>query len=119
MSSQPILRGDVYLVNLDPALGREINKTRPNLVIQNDVGNKFSSTTIVAAISSIKETSKLMPIMIRLNKGEGGLDADSFVDLGQIRTVDIQARFVKKLGSITPQKMEEVDKAIKISLGLK
>lgn len=119
MTDEPILRGDIFLVNLDPALGREINKTRPNLVIQNNVGNKFSATTIIAAISSIKDTTKLMPIMVKLEKNEGGLDADSFVDLGQIRTVDVHARFIKKIGGLSPKKMEEVDKAIRLSLGLK
>src|SRR3989304_4005835 len=74
----PLLRGDVYLVNLEPIIGKEIGKARPAVIIQNDVGNKFSPVTIIAPISSIKEITKPLPIMIFLEKGEGGLKEESF-----------------------------------------
>lgn len=73
----PLLRGDVYLVNLDPIVDKEIGKARPAVIIQNDIGNKFSPVIIIAPISSIKEITKPLPIMIRLQKGEGGIKEES------------------------------------------
>ena len=114
----PLARGDVYLVNLDPTIGKEISKSRPAVIIQNDIGNKFSPVTIIAPISSVKEITKPLPIMIFLKKGEGGLSEDSYVDCGQIRTVDKGKRFIVKYGSLEKSKMMEIDKALKISLSL-
>ena len=114
----PLLRGDIYHVNLDPIVGKEIGKARPALVIQNDIGNKFSPVTIIAPISSVKEITKPLPIMIFLKKGEGGLEKDSYIDCGQIRTVDKNERLITKLGALDKIKMFEVDKALKISLSL-
>jgi mRNA interferase MazF len=110
-------RGEIYLVEFDPARGSEIRKTRPALVIQNDIGNRYSPVTIVAAI-----TSKLSPIpypvdvTVKPTKANG-LGAESAIKLGQIRSVDRQ-RLVKRLGLLEPAAMEQVDDAIKISLGL-
>jgi mRNA interferase MazF len=115
----PLLRGDVYLVNLDPIVGNEIGKARPAVIIQNDIGNKFSPVTIIAPITSIKEITKPLPIMISLQKGTGGLKEESYVDCGQIRTVDKDKRLISKFGSLNKTKMLEIDKAIKISLALK
>jgi mRNA interferase MazF len=114
----PLLRGDVYLVNLDPIIGKEIGKARPSVIIQNDIGNKFSPVTIIAPISSVKEIIKPLPIMILLKKGEGGLFEDSYVDCGQIRTIDKDQRLITKFGTLDKSKMLEVDKALKISLSL-
>jgi len=115
---EPLLRGDVYLVNLDPIVGKEIGKARPAVIIQNDIGNKFSPVTIIAPITSAKEITKPLPIMISIKKGEGGLIEESYVDCGQIRTVDKDKRLISKFGSLNKTKMLEVDKAIKISLAL-
>jgi mRNA interferase MazF len=114
----PLLRGDVYLVNLDPIIGKEIGKARPAVIIQNDIGNKFSPVTIIAPISSVKEITKPLPIMIFLEKGEGGLNENSYVDCGQIRTLDKDKRLITKFGSLSKSKMSEIDKALKISLSL-
>ena len=114
----PLLRGDVYLVNLDPVVGKKIGKSRPAVIIQNNTGNKFSPVTIIAPISSVKDITKLFPIMIQLPKGEGGLVNESYVDCGQIRTVDKSNRLITKLGSLSLNKMQEVDEALKISLSL-
>lgn len=116
--TEPLFRGDVYLINLDPIIGKEIGKARPALIIQNDIGNKFSPVTIIAPISSIKEITKPLPIMVFLDKGEGGLKVKSYVDCGQIRTVDKEKRLISKYGSLSQEKMQKVDKAIKISLSL-
>lgn len=114
----PLLRGDVYLVNLDPVIGKEIGKARPAVIIQNDIGNNFSPVTIIAPISTTKEITKPLPIMTFIKSGEGGLPDDSYVDCGQIRTIDKEGRLIKKLGSINQNKMSEINKSIKISLSL-
>lgn len=116
--SGDVFRGDVFLVNLDPIIGKEIGKARPAVIIQNDIGNRFSPVTIVAPISSIKEATRLLPVMILLEKGEGGLTERSFADCGQIRTIDKTLRLIKKLGSLQKDKIELIDRALKISLSL-
>src|SRR5215471_9187224 len=110
-------RGEIYLVEFDPARGSEIRKTRPALVIQNDIGNRYSPVTIVAAI-----TSKLSPVPYHVDvtvipTKANGLDVESAIKLGQIRSVDRQ-RLVKRLGVLEPAEMKQVDDAIKISFGL-
>src|ERR1019366_4204908 len=80
-------RGDIYLVSFDPALGHEIKKTRPALVLQNDIGNEYSPTTIVAAITS-RISARLYPVEVVLKSGRSGLRVSSTVRLDQIRTVD-------------------------------
>ena len=114
----PLLRGDVYLVNLDPVIGKEIGKARPAVIIQNNTGNKFSPVTIIAPISSVKEITKPLPIMIFLAKDEVGLNEESYVDCGQIRTIDKNERLLTKFGSVSKLKMSEIDNALKISLYL-
>ena len=109
-------RGEIYLTALDPALGHEIKKTRPALVIQNDITNHYGLTTIVAAITS-KVSSPPYPNETILNPGSSGLEVVSTVRLDQIRTVDRQ-RLVKRLGRVDDATMAKVDEAIKISLGL-
>ena len=115
---EPLLRGDVYQVNLDPTVGGEVKKKRPAVVIQNDTGNKFSPVTIVAPISSVKEITKPLPIMVFVKKGEGRLFEDSYVDCGQIRTLDKSKRLHDKWGSLPNTRMIQVDNAIKISLSI-
>jgi mRNA interferase MazF len=115
----PLLRGDVYEVNLDPTVGREIGKKRPAVIIQNDIGNTNSGTTIVAPVSSLKPGTKLFPIMVLLPRGSGGLSCESFVHCGQIRTLDKNNRLAKRLGHLSDQQMEEIDEALRISLSLK
>ena len=110
-------RGDVYLVSFDPTVGHEIKKTRPALVIQNDVGNRHSPLTIVAAITS-QVSPVLYPVEVIVKPSPAnGLQALSAIRLDQIRTVDKQ-RLVKRLGVIGHVIMLRVDEAIKISLGL-
>ncbi len=115
---EPLLRGDIYLINLDPVIGKEIGKARPSVIIQNNIGNKFSPVTIIAPISSLKEITKPLPVMVFIEKGEGGLKEDSYVDCGQIRTVDKTERLITKFGTLDKLKMFEIDKALKISISL-
>jgi mRNA interferase MazF len=109
-------RGEIYLVNFDPTIGSEIRKTRPALILQNDVSNQYSPITIVAALTS-QFTEPLYPTEVLIKVPEGGLQVDSVALLNQIRSVDKQ-RLIKRLGVLESVTMEQVDRAIQISLGL-
>jgi mRNA interferase MazF len=109
-------RGEIYVTTLDPALGHEIKKTRPTLVIQNDISNQYGQTTIVAAITSRVSTPPY-PNEAIIQPGSSGLQAVSTVRLDQLRTVD-RRRLLKRLGSADAEAMRQVDLAIKASLGL-
>jgi len=115
---EPVLRGDVYQANLDPIIGSEIGKQRPVVIIQNNTGNKFSPVLIVVPISSTKEITKPLPIMVFVKKGEGGLDEDSYVDCGQIRTLNKEKRFLWKHGSFSQERMYEINLAIRKSISI-
>jgi len=110
-------RGDVVCVNLNPTIGSETGKVRPCVIIQNDVGNRYSPVTIVAVITSQKRLSQKYPVDVWVEEGEGGLDVPSIVQLDQIRTVD-KKRLVRRLGHFSDSIMKEVDRAIQISLAL-
>lgn len=115
--NEPIVnRGEVWYADLSPSKGSEQGGMRPVLVIQNNIGNKHAPTTIVAPITS-KLTKHLLPTHVALDKGEGGLRAESIVLMEQIRVVD-KSRLLQKLGMLDSEKMAEIDKAIKISLGV-
>ena len=109
-------RGEVYLVSFDPTVGSEIRKTRPALVLQNDIANRFSPITIVAAISS-KFRDPPYPTDVVLERREGGLETGSAVLLNQIRSVD-KRRLLRRLGVARPATMQRVSRALSISLGL-
>jgi mRNA interferase MazF len=109
-------RGEIYLVQFDPTVGHEIRKTRPAVVIQNDVSNRYSPITIVAAISS-QFADPPFPREVVIEPVESGLHKRSAVILNQIRSVDRQ-RLGTKIGRLPEQSMRRVDEAVKISLGL-
>jgi mRNA interferase MazF len=109
-------RGEVYLVNFDPTLGAEIQTTRPALIVQNDVANRHSAITIVAAITS-QFDYPLYPTEVLISPPEGGLRTASVALLNQIRSIDKQ-RLVRRLGTLKPETMDRVDHAILISMGL-
>jgi len=109
-------RGDVFLVNFDPVVGAEIRKTRPALILQNDIANRHSPLTIVAAITSQFE-EPLYPTEVFLRAGEGGITKDSVILLNQIRSVD-KRRLVRRLGAIRSESIRRVDRSLQISLGL-
>ncbi len=112
----PPVRGEVYLVNFDPTLGAEIRKTRPALILQNDIANEHSPITIVAAITS-KFDDQLYPTEVLLKAREGGLNFDSVVLLNQIRSID-RRRLVKRMGKLRTSTITRVDNALQISLGM-
>jgi|SRR5918992_325884 mRNA interferase MazF len=109
-------RGEVYLVNFDPTIGAEIQKTRPALIVQNDIANRHSPITIVAAITS-QFGDLLYPTEVLIQPPEGGLTIASVVLLNQMRSID-KRRLVRRIGVLAPATMERVDRAILISLGL-
>ena len=111
-----INRGDIFYADLSPVVGSEQGGVRPVLVIQNDVGNKFSPTVIIAAITSQLTKAKL-PTHIELNKDKYNLTKDSVVLLEQIRTLD-KRRLKEKVSSVDNMSMRKVDIAMMISLGI-
>ena len=111
-----IRREDLFVADLNPVTGSEQGGRRPVLVIQNDVGNRFSETVIVAAITS-SVGKKPYPTEVRLGAGMGGLTKDSAIRLDQIRTID-KKRLTQAVGHLDAATMLQVDEAIKVSLGL-
>ena len=111
-----IKRGEIFLANLEQTKGSEQRGIRPVLIIQNDISNKHSPVTIIAAITS-KIFEKEYPTNIFISKDESGLDKDSTIMLNQIRTID-NSRLIKKIGLLDNFTMNNVDRALKISLSL-
>lgn len=110
-----IKRGDIYYADLSPTVGSEQGGVRPVLVIQNDIGNKYSPTVIVCAITSKLSKAKI-PTHIELESSKYNLPKDSVCLLEQIRTLDKQ-RLGQKVDTLNEQKMNEVERAMLISLG--
>lgn len=110
-------RGGVWLADLDPVVCSEQGKTRPVVIVQNDVANRYSPVVIVAAISTAVGGAKEYPTEVRVRASEGGLKRDSVVLLNQLRTLDKQ-RLSEHWGELRPGTMEKIDEALKISLGL-
>ena len=111
-----VKRGDIYYADLSPVVGSEQGGIRPVLIVQNDVGNRYSPTVIAAAITSQKEKSKL-PTHIEINSQACGLSRDSVVLLEQIRTID-KKRLKEKMGRLDDGSMGQVNHALSISFGL-
>ncbi|MBV9303753.1 MAG: type II toxin-antitoxin system PemK/MazF family toxin [Acidobacteriaceae bacterium] len=112
-----LLRGEIYVCSFDPTIGHEIKKTRPALIVQNDIGNRYSPLTIVAAITSAISPVPY-PVEVILDPTRAnGLMVRSSIRLDQIRTIDRQ-RLIRRLGIVDAATMGKVDKAIQISLGL-
>jgi len=111
-----VKRGDIFYADLSPVIGSEQGGVRPVLVIQNDIGNKYSPTVIVAAITSQINKAK-MPTHIEINGEEYGLTKDSVILMEQIRTID-KKRLKEKTGHIDEKLLFNVSHALKISVGL-
>lgn len=109
-------RGEIFLVSFDPATGAEIRKIRPAVVIQNDIANKSSPITIVAAITS-KFDPKLRPTEALISGGEAGLTQPSVALLNQLRSMD-RSRLIKRIGKIDTLALKRLDGCLKVSLGL-
>lgn len=111
-----IKRGDMYYADLSPVVGSEQGGVRPVLIVQNDIGNKYSPTVIAAAITSQINKAKL-PTHIEISAQEYGLQKDSVILLEQIRTID-KKRLREKIGHLDDELMEKVNEAIGVSFGL-
>lgn len=108
-------RGEVFLVCLDPTIGSEINKTRPALVISNDINNQFSDTVTVIPITST--TEKIYPFEVLISSGEAGISKKSKAKCNQIRTID-KMRLIKPIGKVNIDKFREIEEALLIHLGM-
>ena len=113
----PVRRGDIFYADLSPVIGSEQGGLRPVLIIQNDVGNRFSPTVIAAAITSQLNKAKL-PTHIEIEARTYGLSKDSVILLEQVRTLD-KRRLREKMGRLDEQVMGQVDDAIAVSFGLR
>ena len=111
-----VKRGDIFYADLSPVVGSEQGGVRPVLVVQNDVGNKYSPTVIAAAITSRINKAK-MPTHIELSANDYGLNKDSVILLEQIRTID-KRRLREKIGKLDTDMMDRVNEALFISFGL-
>ena len=113
---QLILRGEIYKAALDPVLGSEQGGTRPVLIVQNNVGNKYSPTVIALAVTSRLSKARL-PTHIEVERGVAGLPRDSLILAEQVRTLDKQ-RLVSRMGALPDTLMAQVERAMRMSLGL-
>ena len=111
-----IKRGEIFLAALDPVIGHEIAKTRPVIVVSNNISNKHSGTVTVIPVTS-KKLTKIYPFEVYLSKETSQLKKDSKGKADQIRTID-KARLIKPIGKLTRDLMKNMNKAIKIHLNL-
>lgn len=112
-----VKRGEIYYADLSPVVGSEQGGVRPVLIIQNDIGNRYSPTVIAAAITSQQDKTKL-PTHICVEAEGSGLQKNSIVLLEQVRTID-KRRLKEKMGNLDLLSMDRVDKALSVSFGLK
>ena len=111
-----VRRGEIYYADLSPVVGSEQGGIRPVLIVQNDVGNKFSPTVIAAAITSQRFKTSL-PTHIQVDAQDCGLSKDSIVLLEQVRTID-KRRLKEKMGNLDEVDMNRVNRALSVSLGI-
>jgi len=111
-----IKRGDVFFADLSPVVGSEQGGTRPVLIIQNDIGNRFSPTVIVAAITAQIQKAKL-PTHVEITAARHGFERDSVILLEQVRTID-KSRLTDKITHLDDALMKQVDEALQVSFGL-
>ena len=111
-----VKRGEIYYADLSPVVGSEQGGIRPVLIVQNDVGNKYSPTVIAAAITSQRDKTKL-PTHIQVNADNSGLTKDSIVLLEQVRTID-KRRLKERMGRLDDASMSRINQALSVSFGL-
>lgn len=113
----PLKRGNIFLARLDPVVGKETGKTRPVLVIQNNIGNAHSPTTIVAVLTEFSDKKAAYPFCVPIPAQEG-LAKHSIANLAQIRTIDVSRLCPPRLATLSSELMSKVDAALRVSLGL-
>lgn len=109
-------RGEVYWVHLDPTIGSEIAKTRPSVIISNNIGNQVADRVIVAPMTTAN-VGKVYPFEVKVEGGEAGVAQPSKILLDQIRTVD-KARLGNRIGQLPSRRIEELNRAIRLSLAV-
>jgi len=114
----PYRRGDIVLVDLEPAAGSEQGKTRPCVIVQNDIANRYSPVTNIVPLTKVGHIKKWYTCVVSLGKEEDGVTEDSAVLCNQIRTIDVKRRVKRKLGHVSRQKMSEIDEALRTHLGI-
>jgi len=117
LSVLQVKRGEVYYASLEPVLGSETGKTRPVVIVQNDIGNAYSPTTIVAIITEYSEKKASYPICVVVGI-EQGLKKPSIVNLSQVRTIDKRRLIIPRIANLPDATMAQVDQALKYSLSL-
>jgi mRNA interferase MazF len=117
LSVLQVKRGQVYYANLEPVLGSETGKTRPVVIIQNDIGNAHSPTTIVAIITEYSEKKASYPICVAVGI-EQGLKKPSIINLAQLRTIDKRRLITPRVADLPDATMAQIDRALKYSLSL-
>jgi mRNA interferase MazF len=111
-----ISRGDIFLAALDPVIGREVAKTRPVVVVSNNINNQYGGTVTVLPITS-KNLQNIYPFELELLKGSGNLPKNSKVKADQIRTLD-KIRLIKRIGGLEPEQMDKLAEAMRLHLAL-
>ena len=111
-----ILRGELYIADLDPVVGSEQGGLRPVLVVQNDMGNRYSPTVVVLAVTSQLQQARL-PTHVQVPAAGHGLQKDSVILAEQLRTLD-KRRLQERIGRLTPEYMAQVERALAVELGL-
>lgn len=113
-----VRRGDIVLVDLNPTQGSEQRGRRPCLIVQNDMGNRYSTTTIVAPLTTSYDATDIAPYEAEVRANETDVNEDSVALLNQLRTVSIEHRISANFGSVDGDTMQDVERAMRISLGL-
>ncbi|PSQ49185.1 growth inhibitor PemK [Halobacteriales archaeon SW_7_65_23] len=117
--SDSVRRGDIVIVDLNPTQGSEQKgSNRPCVIIQNDVGNQYSPTTVVAPFTTKYDPTDIYPFEVEVKAANSPLNQDSVADLSQIRVVDIDRHIKRNSGSVPASRIPAIDRAIKNSLGL-
>lgn len=112
-----VRRGDVVDIDFEPVRGHEMGKTRSAVVVQNDIGNRYSPLVIVAPIRGAEHIKRFYPVIVPVEKEDGGLDKDSVVQCDQLKGLD-KSRILRKRGHFSGNIMKKVDNALKNSLAL-
>jgi mRNA interferase MazF len=114
----PVQRGDIVIAELSPTKGSEQAGTRPCVVVQNNTGNEYSPTTIIAPCTTKYDPNNLYPVEVELRASRCELNDDAAINCSQLRTIDVDARIVGRIGTVPPDRMEDIDEALHISLSL-
>ncbi len=112
-----IRRGDVIDIDFEPVRGHEIGKTRPAVVVQNDIGNRYSPLVIVSPIRGAEHIKRPYPVIVLVQKGDGGLIKESAIQCDQIKSLD-KSRIIRKRGHLSDDIIKKIDIALKNSLAL-